>query len=332
MKRILLLLTILHALCSNAQQWVKYEGIDGPGKNKHIVFVSGDEEYRSEEALPVLAQILSKKYGFNCTVLFSIDPATGRIDALNQNNIPGLEQLRTADLLVIFTRFRELPDSQMKYIDEYIKAGKPIIGIRTATHAFAYKKTSKSIYAKYSFDSKIKGWEGGFGKIILGETWVSHHGIHGKEGTRALINGVEKNEKNPLLNGVKDIWVPTDVYTVRKIGNNFVPLIYGQSTNGMTSSTPVNLEKPVLPVAWTKTYTAPNGRKGKVFSTTMGSAVDLLNEDLRRLLINACFWGSGLEKMIPGKANVDFISAYDPTMFGFDSFKKSVFPSEYQIK
>ncbi len=332
MKRLFLLLTIFQALYSSAQQWVKYEGTEGPGKGKHIVFVSGDEEYRSEEALPALAQILSKKYGFTCTVLFSIDPATGRINALNQNNIPGLEHLRTADLLVIFTRFRELPDMQMKYIDEYVKAGKPIIGIRTATHAFAYKKTTKSIYAKYSFDSKVKGWEGGFGKIIFGETWVSHHGIHGKEGTRALINGIEKNAKNPLLNGVADIWVPTDVYTIRKIGENFTTLIYGQSTNGMIASAPVNLEKPVLPVAWTKTYIVPNGRKGKVFVTTMGSAIDLLSEDLRRLLINACFWGAGLEKLIPEKADVDFISEYHPTTFGFDSFKKSVLPSEYQIK
>ena len=322
MKRIFLLLTILLALVSHAQQWAKYDGGEGPGQGKHIVFVSGDEEYRSEEALPALAQILSKKHGFTCTVLFSIDPASGLIDALNQNNIPGLEQLRTADLLVIFTRFRELPDSQMRYIDEYVKAGKPIIGLRTATHAFAYKKNSKSIYARYSFDSKVKGWEEGFGKIVLGETWVSHHGIHGKEGTRALVNGVEKSEKNPLLNGVKDIWVPTDVYTVRKIAGSFTPLIYGQSTNGMTADAPVNLEKPVLPIAWTKTYTAPNGRKGKVFATTMGSAVDMLSEDFRRLLINACLWGAGLEKLIPQKAEAGFVSRYSPTMFGFDSFRK----------
>ncbi|NMC22107.1 MAG: hypothetical protein GYA33_17000, partial [Thermogutta sp.] len=72
-------------------QWVTYEGGEGPGKGKHIVLVSGDEEYRSEEALPMLGKILAKRHGFRCTVLFAIDPETGEIDPLNVTNIAGLE-------------------------------------------------------------------------------------------------------------------------------------------------------------------------------------------------------------------------------------------------
>src|SRR5260221_14733081 len=98
--------------------WVIYDGIDGPGKGKHIVFVSGDEEYRSEEALPQLAKILAKHHGFKCTVLFAIDPKDGTINP-NISNIPGLEALKTADLMVIFLRFRVLPDDQMNHIVEY---------------------------------------------------------------------------------------------------------------------------------------------------------------------------------------------------------------------
>ena len=142
--------------CTEAQQgkqWVTYEGNEGLGKGKHIVLVSGDEEYRSEEALPMLAQILSKHHGFKCTVLFAIDPQTGEIDPENQTNIPGLEQLQTADLMVLFTRFRELPDEQMKYIDEYTQGGKPVVALRTSTHAFQYKRNMESPYAKYSFNS-----------------------------------------------------------------------------------------------------------------------------------------------------------------------------------
>src|SRR6185436_12387394 len=78
-------------LRNSAGQWVVYEGGEGPGKGKHIVLLSGDEEYRSEEGLPMLGKILSVRHGFKCTVLFSQDPATGVIDPNNQKNIPGME-------------------------------------------------------------------------------------------------------------------------------------------------------------------------------------------------------------------------------------------------
>src|SRR5262245_8543737 len=112
-----------------ADPWVVYEGTAGPGKGKHIVLVSGDEEYRSEEALPQLGKILATHHGFNCTVLFAIDKDTGEINPKINNNIPGLEALKTADLMIIATRFRNLPDDQMKHIVDYVEDGKPIIGM-----------------------------------------------------------------------------------------------------------------------------------------------------------------------------------------------------------
>jgi hypothetical protein len=117
----------------NEEPLVVYEGQEGSGKGKHIVLVSGDEEYRSEEALPMLGKILAVHHGFKCTTLFAIDPETGIIDPQNQTNIPGLHNLETADMMVLFTRFRELPDEQMKYIVDYTNAGKPVMGLRTAT-------------------------------------------------------------------------------------------------------------------------------------------------------------------------------------------------------
>src|SRR5207253_5486188 len=116
------------------------------------VLVSGDEEYRSEEALPQLAKILARHHGFKCTVLFAVDPKDGTINPNVNNNIPGLEALKTADLMVIFTRFRDLPDEQLKHIVDYVESGKPIIGLRTATHAFNLK-ASKS-YGRYSWQNK----------------------------------------------------------------------------------------------------------------------------------------------------------------------------------
>ena len=83
------------------KQWLDYKGKKGPGKGKNIVLISGDEEYRSEEAMPLLAGILSKHHGFNCRVVFAIDPKNGIVDPNNRGNLPGLEALNDADLMII---------------------------------------------------------------------------------------------------------------------------------------------------------------------------------------------------------------------------------------
>ena len=117
--------------------------------------MTGDEEYRSEELAPMLAKILAVRHGFNCKVLFAINPQDGTLDPLNQTNIVGVQALQDADMMVLFTRFRELPDDQMKYVAEFVKSGKPILGIRTATHAFEIKRNKDSAYAKYDWQSKV---------------------------------------------------------------------------------------------------------------------------------------------------------------------------------
>src|SRR3954451_2633587 len=108
------LLTLFAGPVAAQDPWVVYKGGEGVGKGKKVVLVSGDEEYRSEEMLPQLGKILAKRHGFDCTVLFAIDK-DATINPGVTNNIPGLEALKDADLLVIFTRFRKLPDNQMKY-------------------------------------------------------------------------------------------------------------------------------------------------------------------------------------------------------------------------
>src|SRR5690606_10124038 len=331
----LLLVTLVALACSSApdnavledERWVTYAGDSGPGKGKNIVLISGDEEYRSEEALPMLAQILAENFGFTATVLFATDSVTGEIDANEQCHIPGLSNLETADLMVISTRFRELPAEAMQYVDAYLKAGKPVVGLRTATHAFHYSRNPDDPYAMYGFLSNVPGWEGGFGKVVLGETWVAHHGIHGEEGTRAVpADGAD----SPILNGVSDIWVPTDVYTVGDLAGSTV-LLLGKSTSGMTADAPHNDEKEALPIAWTRQYQVPGGQEGKAFTTTMGASIDFINEDLRWLFVNACLWAVGLDNEIPERANVDYVTPYAATMFGFDSIVKGKRPHDYKI-
>jgi hypothetical protein len=272
------------------------------GPAKRIVLVSGDDEYRSEEALPQLAKILSVRHGFACTVLYSTNAA----------NIPGLEALDAADLMLLFLRFRDLPDSQMKHIVDYVESARPIIGLRTATHAFNLK--SSPTYARYSWNSKT--WDGGFGRQVLGETWIAHHGEHGKQSTRGLL--VKGAENHPILRGIRDgdIWGPTDVYEVRlPLPGDSRPLVLGQVLAGMHPEDPAVPGKPndpMLPVAWVKTYHA-----ARVFTTTMGASQDLLSEGLRRMIVNACYWAMGLEDRIPASSNVGLVGEYHPTPFGF---------------
>ena len=321
------LLAISLAACSAlaADPWIVFQGKDGPGKGKKIVLVSGDEEYRSEEGLPQLAKILSERHGFTCTVLFSINPKDGTIDPNFTGNIPGLEALKDADLMIIQTRFRDLPDEQMKHVADYIDAGKPIIGMRTATHAFSIP--NGKTYSKFSWNGSVEGWKGGFGRQILGETWVNHWGHHGAQSTRGIIAPGQEN--NPLVRGCQDIWGPTDVYEVH-LGSECTPIILGEVLEGMKpSDPPLKNEKnnPLMPVAWTKSYKGSNGQSGKTFTTTMGAATDLQSEGLRRLLVNASYWCTGME--VPEKANVDLVGEYHPTPFGFNGSKKGMKPEDY---
>ncbi|MCX6923573.1 MAG: hypothetical protein NT154_10270, partial [Verrucomicrobia bacterium] len=157
---------------------------------------------------PMLAKILTVRHGFKCTVVFTMNPADSTIDPLNQTNMPGIAALDSADLCVMGLRFRELPDPQMKHFVDYLNAGKPIIALRTSTHAFKYDRNKTSPYAKYDWHSTE--WPGGFGQQVLGETWVDHHGSHGQESTRGVINEPFKN--HPILRGVTDMLLVNAAY------------------------------------------------------------------------------------------------------------------------
>ncbi|MSU57795.1 MAG: hypothetical protein EXS35_06370 [Pedosphaera sp.] len=321
----LLLLTATFTL--PAAEWLTFTGTKGPGHGKHIVLLTGDEEYRSEEGLPMLAKILATRHGFKCTVLFSINPTNGTIDPNTRNNLPGIEALDTADACVMLLRFRELPDAQMKHFVDYLGRGKPIIALRTSTHAFSYDQNKASAYAK--FDWRNKDWPGGFGQQVLGETWVNHHGAHGKQSTRGILN--DEFKSHPILRGVKDIWGPSDVYGVVHLPTNAQVLVRGQVLAGMKPSDPP-LEgaknNPLMPLVWLRDVTGESGRTSRILTTTMGASTDLECEDLRRLLINACYWATGLEKKIPKRADATLVGEYKPTNFGFGKFKPGVKPDE----
>lgn len=318
------------AAAADADAWLALPAGEGPGKGKRVVLVSGDEEYRSEEALTQLGKILARHHGFDCTVLYAIDPATGTIAPQIVDNIPGLEALRTADLLVIATRFRNLPDEQMREIDAYLRSGRPVVGLRTATHAF--KIPAGRAYHHYSFDHAGDPMPQGFGRGVLGETWIAHHGAHGTESTRGLL--APGAQEHPVLRGIGDgdIWGPTDVYAVRlPLPGDARPLVLGQVLAGMrpgAAAVAGAKNEPPMPVAWTKTYSVAGGPAGRVFATTMGAATDMEASGTRRLLVNGCYWAVGLEDRIPAAANVDPVGEFLPTAFGFKGARQGLKPAD----
>ena len=310
------------------QPWITYEGKDGPGKGKRIVLLAGDEEYRSEEALPMLAKILSQRHGFSSTVLFSINKETGEIDPNTADNEPGMEALDKADLVITSLRFRRWPDDQMKHFVDYVAAGKPIIGLRTSTHAFSGLKGD---YGAYN----------GFGKQVLGEQWVSHWGRHKSEATRGVIESGVKDD--PIMRGVSDIFGDTDVYEAYPPADAKI-LVRGLVLKGMnTADEPADYKKkrsgpekaeqgvndPAMPGVWTRTNPGPIGKDNKVLCTTMGSATDLQNEGLRRLLVNAAYAFTGLE--VPAKADVEYVDPFKPLFYGFNGGRKGLKPSDHAL-
>lgn len=319
------------------EPWVVYAGGPGPGEGARVVFVTGDEEYRSEQGMPQLARLLAR-LGCRCTVLFAIDPADGTIDPGVRDNIPGLEALDDADLMVLFTRFRDLPDAQMRHIVDYVQSGRPIVGLRTATHAFAAQR--HRTFAGWSWNAD--DWDGGFGRHVLGETWIAHHGAHGTQSTRGVA--AAGAEGHAILRGIApgSVWDPADVYAVRlPLPDGCEPVLLGEVLAGMTPDSepapPTTDAKtgavhdpnaPRMPLAWTNTYRAPNGKAARVFTTTLGSAQALLQPGTRRLLVNACLWALGRDAAITPDLDVSLAGAFAPTPFGFGTHTKGVRPAD----
>jgi len=320
----LLALTPLVALAD--ADFVTYPAASGPGKGKNIVLISGDEEYRSEDGMPMLGKILSQRHGFNCTVLFSVG-ADGTIDPNAGTSLTHPEALDSADAIVMLIRFRKWPNDAMKHFDDAIKRGVPVIALRTSTHAFQLPGTSD--FKDYN----------NFGKKVLGEQWVNHWGNHKSEATRGVIEAANAGEA--VLSGVSEVFGNTDVYEAAPPADAKI-LLRGQVLSGMNPADgPADYKKktaagveqgindPMMPVAWTREVKNADGKTNKILCTTMGAATDLANEGLRRMLVNGVFWGLGMA--VPAKADVTRVGSFEPLMYGFNGGKKGVKPADHAL-
>jgi hypothetical protein len=328
---IALLVPCVLAHAADGPQWLTYPGGDGPGKGKRIVIIAADQEYRSEESMPMLAKILSTHHGFDCTVLFGVNDQ-GEVDPtmpvypekgkpLKEHHIPGLEHLASADLVVFFARLLTLPMPERELIVKYVDSGKPIIALRTGNHAFHAP-------LPYKIDGKQVRW----GEDVLGGTFLNHHGRWHADSTRGIIVPEQKN--HPTLIGVSDIWGNSDVYRTYKQGSslptNCTALVMGQPLMGRNHDDPPNLKLEPLPVAWVKNWRTSGGKSARVFHSTMGSAHDLQSAGLRRLIVNAAYWGMGMESTITPARSVDIVGTYKPLESGFNYKELGVTPKPVQ--
>ncbi len=317
---LLSLITLLSACSepSNTEEKITEEKVEGP----HIVFVTGDEEYRSEESMPMLAKIAQRELNAKVTVCYSMD-SLGFVDPNNAKDITGLEALETADLMVMFTRFRALPDDQLKYILDYAESGKPMVGFRTSTHAFMYKNDLEKGYLNDQWPIKV-----------FGQKWITHHG-HFDDGQKELteVNRYAEQKASPILRGFIPFKAYSWLYHVEGNGDQLAgdctPLLTGRS---LRSNYAENQEYPMdNPVAWHKTYTGTSGKTAKVFFTTLGHPFDFKEISMRKLAMNGISWALGMEDKIPADGfNVD-APGYAPNNSGFgEKFKKEMKPMVFQ--
>lgn len=299
---------------------VTYEGTSGPGVGKHVVLISGDHEYRSEEILPAMGRILAQHYGFKASVFFTLDD-DGFIEP-GSSNIAGLEALETADLMVIAIRFQDFPHPEMQHIVDYLDRGGPVLGLRTATHAF---QIEDGPYLKYTWNYEGEEYLQGFGEQILGETWVGHYGRNHEQSSRVIP--VEAAADHPILRGVADMHVQSGGYQAYPPDDAEV-IATGLVLNGMEFDAEPDQEKEMLPVAWTRHYEVANGEPARVFTSTHGAGEDFVNEGFRRMLINAALWTMGMEDEVGPDNDVALVGPYHPVRFSFDGYRRGVRPAD----
>lgn len=302
------------SLQATAADRVVYQGDDGPGKGKHILFIASDHEYRGEETCPAIARIMAKRYGFKCTVLFGQTP--DGVIKQGSSLIPGIEDIHDADMLFLFLRFVKPEDPWMEEFEGYLKRGGPVLGLRTTTHAF---NGLKGKYAYHNFNSGDKDFVGGFGRQILGETWnpklgAGHYGRNHKFATAMHV--VPEQKKHPIMRGVKDMHAMAGAYSARPMPNSTI-----LATNRVLESMEVGAKplegKAPQPAAWARTYSFKGGKEGRAFCSTQGASEDILSEGVRRMIINATLWCMRMEEHIKADADVSFVGPYNPTTFSF---------------
>ena len=225
----------------------------------HIVFMIGEDEYHTWETLPQFAERDLKPLGYRITII--------NADAADKNNFPGLtDALRDADLLFLSVRRRTPPKEQLDAVRAHLAAGRPLVGIRTACHAFALRPNDRLA------DPKLAVWQE-FDPEVLGGNYTGHHGKDKVSVT--LATGAEAH---PILQGVAIAKLIGNggLYKVSPLAKDTTPLLTGTIAG-----------QPAEPVAWTRLYGEKHAR---IAYTSLGHWDDFQDADFRRFLVNTVVW------------------------------------------
>jgi type 1 glutamine amidotransferase len=230
-----------------------------PLRAAHIVMMIGEDEYKTWETLPDFAARELAAAGHRVTVIHA--------DATNKHDFPGLiEALRDAELLVLSVRRRTPVKEQLAAVRAHLAAGRALVGIRTASHAFALRPKDTLT------DPKLATWQD-FDPEVLGGSYSGHHGKD-----RVVVSLAPGAEQHAILRGVDvaHLFGAYGLYKASPLAKDTTPLLMG-AVPGQS----------VEPVAWTRLF---GEKKARIFYTSLGAADDFISADFRRLLANAVAW------------------------------------------
>ena len=244
---------------------------------KNLVFILAENEYRAWRTIPEFGQMLEDKYGFQCEYLTS---STDDKDP-NRFFIPRMDKVKQADLVVVFARRRALPSEQMRILKEYLDSGKPLIGIRTASHAFdanlvVPKEGGAPVAANVILPEGLDQWRT-FDKDVLG---CSYHG-HYETGIVTVVTMNPEKKGHPILTGVPETFdSPSWLYEIAPLAPTAEALMMGKIPG-----------KDAEAVVLTHTYK----RGSRIVYTSLGHWDDFKTPAFQRILINSVFWTMKLD-------------------------------------
>lgn len=228
-----------------------------------VVILIGEDEYLTWETLPTFADTELRPRHYSVQIIHQ--------DPNDEHRFPGLVQaLSDADLLVLSVRRRALPNEQLGAIRAHLEAGKPLVGVRTASHAFAVRGADQAALTK---DSTRTEWTT-FDPDVLGGNYTGHFG----SGVTTVIRAVPQAAGHRILDGLEfgDFTSPASLYRTSPLAPDTTPLLLGEIPGDR-----------VEPIAWTRRY---GPMRARIFYTSLGHPADFANPQFRRLLLNAIQW------------------------------------------
>jgi type 1 glutamine amidotransferase/nicotinamidase-related amidase len=236
-------------------------------QTKRVVMLIGDDEYKTEVTLPAFAETELKPIGIDVTIIHA--------DAKDKNNFPGMaEAVKNADVVLVSVRRRTPPKEQLDALKAHVAAGKPIVGIRTASHAWSVRDP-KTVEALEKMG--LATWDK-FDADVLGGHYTGHHG----NTIKSTVAPAENAAANPILSGVtvSELIGNGSLYRVSPIATSASPILIGTIPDQQPE-----------PVAWTN---ISGDKKSRVFYTSLGHAQDFENASFRKLLQNGVLWSLGV--------------------------------------